>query len=79
MSLRQSALHSNQPAFGHFMTQKSQKKKKRRREKGKFGGFKYLTYVQVMAHLKQGSHNHSYVIRSTSLLPEVVHLLFTPQ
>lgn len=23
---------------------------------GKIGDFKYLTYVQVMAHLKQGSH-----------------------
>lgn len=55
MSLRQSASHSNQPAFGHFMTQMSQKTKQKKME-GKIGDFKYLTYVQVMAHLKQGSH-----------------------
>lgn len=54
MILRQSALHSNQPAFGHFMTQMSLKKKKKRRKR-QIGVFKYLSYVQVMAHLKQGS------------------------
>lgn len=48
--MRQSALHSNQPAFGHCMTQMSQKKVRWLK------GSKYLTYVQVMAHFKQGSH-----------------------
>lgn len=32
--------------------------------------FKYLTYVQVMAHLKQGSHI-SFMSESTNLFPEV--------
>lgn len=71
MNLRQSALHSNQPAFGHFMTQISQK------QNGKSEGFKYPTYVQVMAHLKQGSHI-SFTSKSTNLLPEVLHVLSTP-
>lgn len=44
---------------------------------GKFGVLKYLTYVQVMAHLKQGSHI-SLMSKSTNLLPEVVHLLSSP-
>ena len=67
------------------MTQMSQKTKtkKQKKKEGKFGlffffFFKYLTYVQFMAHLKQGSHNFS-MSKSTSLLPEVVHLLSTQQ
>lgn len=51
--MRQSALHSNQPAFGHCMTQMSQNKKKKSKV---LKGSNYLTYVQVMAHFKQGSH-----------------------
>lgn len=69
MSLRQSALHSNQPAFGH-LTDQIQKKK------SKFEGFKYPTYLQVMAHLKQGSHI-SFMSKSTNLLPEVQRALHT--
>lgn len=37
---------------------------------------KYLTYVQGMAHLKQGSHI-PFMSKSTNLLPEVLHLLST--